>query len=204
MFAIYVVYICPGHPTDGNRWSENQSINHTLPSDHLPFLGSPGDEIGRTIPTQFSQCKEYSRCKCTWITHLPVITFPCHNVYARHPGRGFTNLRSDVPFFSPLLNIRCIAIIFAILRYRKNQTIVDLVWKVRGTIHRNRLWLSFRTYPKIEQESTKTKMTHRLLLWWQKGMSLLSFAACFIFFRHNWHLHRIFSLYVCDLCFKHD
>ena len=32
----------------------------------------------------------------------------------------------------------------------------------------------------------------------------LSFAAYFISFRHNWHLPRIFSLYVCDLCFKHD
>ena len=28
--------------------------------DHLPFLGSPGNEIGKTIPTQSSQCKEYT------------------------------------------------------------------------------------------------------------------------------------------------
>ena len=29
-------------------------------SDHPPFLGSPGDEIGKAIPTQSSQCKEYT------------------------------------------------------------------------------------------------------------------------------------------------
>ena len=29
-------------------------------SDHPPFLGSPGDEIGKTIPVQTSQRKEYT------------------------------------------------------------------------------------------------------------------------------------------------
>ena len=29
-------------------------------SDHPPFLGSPGDKIGKTILTQTSQCKEYT------------------------------------------------------------------------------------------------------------------------------------------------
>ena len=28
--------------------------------DHLLFLGSPGDEIGKTIPTQSTQRKEYT------------------------------------------------------------------------------------------------------------------------------------------------
>ena len=32
---------------------------HYLP-DHLPFLGSPGDEIGKTVLTQSSQRKEYT------------------------------------------------------------------------------------------------------------------------------------------------
>ena len=68
-----------GIQIDGNGWSENQSIKlvncHGLSSigtgpqnrrharclfDHLPFLGSPGNEIGKTIPTQSSQCKEYT------------------------------------------------------------------------------------------------------------------------------------------------
>ena len=30
---------------------------------------------------------------CTWIIHLSVIAFPCHNVYARHLGRGFTEYK---------------------------------------------------------------------------------------------------------------
>ena len=95
--------LTPGYPIDGNRWSQNQSINryqsiklvnwyrlvlvnrwsidnhkkiaHQLASigtgprdrrharylsDHPPFLGSPGDKIGKTIPTQTSQRKEYT------------------------------------------------------------------------------------------------------------------------------------------------
>ena len=36
------------------------------------------------------------------------------------------------------------------------------------------------------------------------GTSFLSFAAHFIPFRHNCRLHRFFSLYVCNLCFKHE
>ena len=59
-----------------------------LLSDHPPFLGSPGDEIGKTIPTQTSQ--NIPCCTRTRITHLHVIAFPCHNVYARRTGRGFT------------------------------------------------------------------------------------------------------------------
>ena len=60
-----------------NRWSIDNHIKivHRLASigtgprnrrharylsDHPPFLGSPGDEIGKTIPTQTSQRKEYT------------------------------------------------------------------------------------------------------------------------------------------------
>ena len=60
-----------------NRWSidNHTKIVHRLASigtgprdrrharylsDHPPFLGSPGDEIGKTIPTQTSQRKEYT------------------------------------------------------------------------------------------------------------------------------------------------
>ena len=93
----------PGYPINGNRWSENQSINryksiklvnwyrlvsvnqwsmenhtktvHWLVSigtatlnkrhtcylfDHRPFLGGPGDKIGKTIPTQSFKRKEYT------------------------------------------------------------------------------------------------------------------------------------------------
>ena len=48
----------------------------------------------------------FSHCTCTWIIHLPVIAFPCHNVYARCPGRGFTEYKvhcqklSSLPFWS--------------------------------------------------------------------------------------------------------
>ena len=88
----------PRYPINGNRWSENQSINryrsiklvnwyrsiddqsittqksfidwHRLAqdlktdvthylSDHPRFLGSPRDEIGKTIPILSSQGKEY-------------------------------------------------------------------------------------------------------------------------------------------------
>ena len=98
-----ITSLFPGYPIDGNRWSENQSINryqsiklvnwyrlvsvnrwsidnHTKTvhrllsigtansngrharylSNHPPFLGSPGDEIGKTVPTQSSQRKEYT------------------------------------------------------------------------------------------------------------------------------------------------
>ena len=54
-------------------------------SDHPPFLGT-----GQTIPTQSSQ----RNCTCTRITHLPVIASPCHNVYARRPGRGLTEYKA--------------------------------------------------------------------------------------------------------------
>ena len=68
-------------------------------SDHPAFLESPGDEIDKTIPTQSSQRKD------TRITQLPVIAFPCHNVYARRPRRGFTEYKvhrqrlSSLPFW---------------------------------------------------------------------------------------------------------
>ena len=119
---------------DGNRWSENQSIkllnwyrsinNHTKTvhrllsigtaasnrrqarylSDHPPFLGSTEDEIGKTIPTQSSQRKEYTPLHVP-LAHLPVNAFPCHYIYARSPGRGFTEYKahrqrlSSVPFW---------------------------------------------------------------------------------------------------------
>ena len=37
----------------------NRRHTRYLP-DHLPFLGSPRDEIGKTIPTQSTQRKEYT------------------------------------------------------------------------------------------------------------------------------------------------
>ena len=57
-------------------------------SDHLPFFRSPGDDS-----VSSAKIKNITRCKCTWITHLPVIAFPCHNVYARRLGRGFTEYK---------------------------------------------------------------------------------------------------------------
>ena len=137
----------PGYPVDGNRWSENQSINrhqsiklvnwyrlvavnrwpidnhtktvHRLASigrgprnrrhacylsDHPPHFRSPGDD-----PVFSAQIKNITRCTCTWITYLPVIVFPCHNVYARRLGRGFTEYKvhrqrlSSLPFWGERL-----------------------------------------------------------------------------------------------------
>ena len=105
-----------------NRWSINNhtKIVHRLASigtgpqnrrhahflsDHPPFFGSPRDEIGKTNPKQSSGAKDIPRCTCTWITHLPVLAFLCHNVYARRPGRGFTEYKvhhqrlSSLPFW---------------------------------------------------------------------------------------------------------
>ena len=69
-------------------------------SDHPPFFRSPGDD------SVFSaKIKNITRCMCTWIIHLSVIAFPCHNVYARHLGRGFTEYKvqsqrlSSLPFW---------------------------------------------------------------------------------------------------------
>ena len=111
-----------GYPIDGNRWSENKSINryqsiklvhwyrlvsvnrwsidnhtntvHRLVSigtatsnrrhardlsDHPPLLGTkPGDEIGKTIPTQSSQRKEYTTL----------------HVYSNHPSLPFRVIMS--------------------------------------------------------------------------------------------------------------
>ena len=127
----------PGHPIDGNWWSENQSINryqsikliinwyrlvlvngwsinnykkkvHWLLlinmatsnrrlarylSDHLPFLGRPGDEIGIQFWPSHLNAKNIPCCTSTQITHLPVTASPCHHVYPRSPGKGFTEYK---------------------------------------------------------------------------------------------------------------
>ena len=69
-------------------------------SNHLPFFRSPGGD------SVFSaKIKNITCCTCTWITHLPVIAFPCHNVYVRCLGRGFTEYKvqsqriSSLPFW---------------------------------------------------------------------------------------------------------
>ena len=40
-----------------------------------------------------SNQKDIPRCTCTRITQLPFIAFPCHYVYARRSGRGFTEYK---------------------------------------------------------------------------------------------------------------
>ena len=70
-------------------------------SDHPPFLGSPGDAIWPSL----LNAKNITCCTCTQITHLPIIAFPCHNVYVRRMGRGFTEYKvhrqrlSSLPFW---------------------------------------------------------------------------------------------------------
>ena len=137
----------PGHPIDGNRWSENQSIdryesikliinwyqlvlvnrwsinNNTKTvhwllsintatsnkrlarylSDHPPFLGRPADEIGIQFWPSHLNAKNIPLCTSTRITHLPVTAFPCHHVYPRSLGRGFTEYKVHRQRLSPLL-----------------------------------------------------------------------------------------------------
>ena len=100
-----------------NRWPVNNhtKIVHRLPLigrrhwnrrhmpylfDHPPFFRSPGDD------SIFSgKIKNITRCTCTWMTHLPIIAFLCHNVYARRLGRGSTEYKvqsqrlSSLPFW---------------------------------------------------------------------------------------------------------
>ena len=96
-----------------NRWpiDNHTKIVHRLASlrylsNHPPFLGSPGDKIGKTIPTQTSQHKEYTLLHAYPNYPLALIAFPCHNVYARRPGRSFTEYKvhrqrlSSLPFWS--------------------------------------------------------------------------------------------------------
>ena len=104
-----------------NRWSiHNQTKTiHRLPSigtgpwtlisDHLPFLGSPGDEIGKTIPeaSKSSRRKEYTHFICTWITQLPVFAFPYYHVYTRILGRGHCQRISSLPFLGWTL-VKCL------------------------------------------------------------------------------------------------
>ena len=96
-----------------NRWSIDKytKTNHRLLStgtatsnrrharylsDHSPFLGSPGKEIGKTIPTQSSRGKEYT---CTLLhvysnyPHAHHCLSASYNVYARSPGRGFSDYK---------------------------------------------------------------------------------------------------------------
>ena len=83
-------------------------------SDHLPFLGSPGDEIGKTIPTQSS----------TQITHLPANAFLCtgYYVYARHPG-----VQEEA-----LMNKRCIVKGYHLHSFEVNVSEVFTANKKRG------------------------------------------------------------------------
>ena len=73
-------------------------------SDHPPFLGSPGDKIGKKFWPSLLNAKNKHRCMCTRITHLPVIAFPFHYVKARSPGRGSAEYKmrrqrlSSLPF----------------------------------------------------------------------------------------------------------
>jgi len=92
-----------------NRWSIN---NHTKTvhrllligtatsnlSDHLPFLGSPGDEIGKITPTQSSQRKEYT----------PLHVYSNYPL-ARHCLSMSLYMSTQQVREEALLNIRCIA-----------------------------------------------------------------------------------------------
>jgi len=76
--------------------------------NHLPFLGSPGDEIGKIIPSQSSQRKEYTPLHV--YSNYPLA---CHclsmslYVYARSLEEA-------------LLNIRCITKGYHLCRFEVN------------------------------------------------------------------------------------
>ena len=136
----------PAYPIDGNRWSENQSINryqaiklvnwyrlvsvnrwsidnhskivhrleqdletdvtHANLSDHPPILGSPGDEIGKTISTQSAQ-RIYPVARVLELPTCPSLPFR-------------VKMSSRDTWVEALLNIRCIVkgfIVFAVLRW---------------------------------------------------------------------------------------
>ena len=57
--------------TSIGRGPRNRRHAHYL-SDHPPFLGSPGDEIGETIPTQSFQCKEYTSLRLHVYSNYPL------------------------------------------------------------------------------------------------------------------------------------
>ena len=73
-------------------------------SDHPPFSGSSEDEIVKLFRPSLLSAKNILRCTRTRIIHLPIVAFPCHNVYAGRPGRGFTEYKlhrqglSSLPF----------------------------------------------------------------------------------------------------------
>ena len=75
-------------------------------SDHLAFLGSPGDEI----PIQSSQCKEHTQLHM--YLNYP-LAFPRHNVHAKSRGGGFIEYKVHHQRLSSLLrwmSMKCLTI----------------------------------------------------------------------------------------------
>ena len=57
--------------------------------------------------------------------------------------------------------------------------------------------------PKSSRKTSKLKWP--IAYYYDEKKERLFYLLLHIFFLvDNWHLHRIFSLYVCDLCFKHE
>ena len=73
-------------------------------SDHQPCLGSPGDEIGKTIPTQSSQRKEYT----------PLL------LYSNYPLACHCSSAAKEVWEEALLNIRCIVKGYNLCRFEVN------------------------------------------------------------------------------------
>jgi len=78
-------------------------------SDHPPFLGSPGDEIGKIIPTQSSQRKEYTLLHV--YSNYPLA---CHCL-SMSLYMSTQQVREEA-----LLNIRCIAKGYHLCRFEVN------------------------------------------------------------------------------------
>ena len=92
--------------------------------------------------------------------------------------------------------------------YRKNEkNWADSVWKVKKA--RSTAIDATQDCDGGSEHTPKSSRKTPKLKWpiaycYSDKRNVFNFFCCiFYFFRHNWHLHRIFSLYVCDLCFKH-
>ena len=90
-------------------------------SDHPPFLGSPGNKIGKKFRPSLLNAKNKHRCTCTCTrnTHLPVIAFPFH--YVKQEVRE-----------EALLNIKCVVKGYHLCRFEVNVGEVFTANKKRG------------------------------------------------------------------------
>ena len=176
----------------------------------------------QTNPAQSSQRKEYTLFHVYSNYHLPVIVFPCHYVDARSPGRGSTEYKVYRQRLSLCRFEVNIGEVFTASKKRGEHGNEFKVVNHRGQLGHLQSELVGTLWPLhanasqdhggsgSEQTTESSRKTPKLewpIVYYydeKRGTSFLSFAAYLIPFRQNWRLHRFFSLYVCNLCFKQD